>query len=517
MIWNDRRIREWAETGGVAPYADDLVNPASLDLRLGGMIRRHHPLWERLSVIDMRQKIEDGTIEQLPKWGDSTAFGIEWLMPGEFALLHSLEAVCIPPSAASILVLKSSKGRDGYNHSHCLTGDALIDMPRDLSLYPGGVPIRDLVGSSFLTYAFDTNLMRFVLAPAFAFPAKPQTEVVKVTYEWMTGSKWQTDSITCTPDHRFLTLDCRWVEAQNLSGERLMPLWRWHDNRYAWVRINPVTQYKTREHRFVASQVFDLLDNQQVHHINSNRFDNRPENLTPIDSGVHQSFHSSGDRNPFFGKRHSEETRQRLSSVRSGRRLSDSHRRSMSAATSGSNNPRYIDISLGQIVDAYRQTGKLDDAANMLGVHEGTLLNKIRANGFKGAVDFRKHINGMQNHKVVNVECVADHHDTFDICVPDYENFVANGVVVHNSGWGDPGFGYPKDMALSAAEPLRRGAQWTFEVKNIAKWPVKLESGKPFIQMVMMDMCELPQVDYRHTGHYVYQSGPTVAHKEPQP
>lgn len=203
MIWNDRRIREWAQTGGVTPYADDLVNPASLDLRLGGMIRRHHPLWERLSVIDMRHKIEDGTIEQLPKWGDSTPFNVEWLMPDEFALLHSLESVCIPPSAASILVLKSSKGRDGYNHSH--------------------------------------------------------------------------------------------------------------------------------------------------------------------------------------------------------------------------------------------------------------------------------------------------------------------------SGWGDPGFGYPKDMALSVTEPLQRGAQWTFEVKNIAKWPVKLEAGKPFIQMVMMDMCELPQVDYRHTGHYVYQIGPTIAHADTQP
>lgn len=200
MIWNDRRIREWAETGGVTPYAEDLVNPASLDLRLGDHIRRHHPIWERLSVIDMRQKIEDGTIEQLPKWGDATQFSTEWLMPGEFALLSSLEAVSIPPSAASILVLKSSKGRDGYNHSH--------------------------------------------------------------------------------------------------------------------------------------------------------------------------------------------------------------------------------------------------------------------------------------------------------------------------SGWGDPGFGYPKSSLDMLDTATKKGANWTFEVKNIAKWPVKLVAGAPFIQMIMMDMCELPQVDYRFTGRYVYQSGPTIAAPE---
>lgn len=208
MIWNDSKIREWASNGGVTPYDDGLVNPASLDLRLGHFIRRHHPIWERLSVIDMRQKIEDGTIEHLPKWGVAEPFKVEWLMPGEFTLLHSLEAVCIPPSAASILVLKSSKGRDGYNHSH--------------------------------------------------------------------------------------------------------------------------------------------------------------------------------------------------------------------------------------------------------------------------------------------------------------------------SGWGDPGFGYPKEILLDCPSdvsmcvvepPPQKGAQWTFEVKNIAKWPVKLEAGMPFIQMIMMDMIDLPQVDYRYTGHYVYQNGPTFAYE----
>lgn len=517
MIWNDSMIKEWGRNNGVTPFHEVLVNPASLDLCLGNTIRRPHPIWERLSIIDMRQKIADGSIRQLPKWGDATEFVAEWLMPGEFVLLHSLEFVRIPPQVASILVLKSSRGRDGYNHSHCLTGDALIDVPRDLSMYPGGVPVRDLVGTQFLAYSFDINRMKFVLAPATAFAARQNTEVVKVTYEWMTGSEWQRDSITCTPDHRFLTLDCRWVEAQRLQGERLMPLWRWQDDRYALVRTNPVTQYKTREHRFVADQVFDLADSQQVHHINHNKLDNRPENLMPIESGIHQSIHSAGVNNPFFGKRHSDKTREHLSNVRTGKQLSEEHRRSMSRATAGKNNPRYVDISLGQIVDAYRKTGKVSDAAQLLGVHEETLLNKIRANGFSGTVDFRKHVNGMQNHKVVSVESVAERHDTFDVCVPDYENFVANGVVVHNSGWGDPGFGYPradnKTAGINAHIPLLSGAQWTFEIQNISPWPIELVAGTPLIQMVLMDMADEPMHDYRDTGHYVYQAGPTVAHE----
>jgi deoxycytidine triphosphate deaminase len=198
MIWNDRKIYEWASTGGVTPYANDLVNPASLDLRLGNMIRRPDPIWDRLSTVDIDQKIADGSIRDLPKWGEPIEFSSTWLKRGEFVLLHSLEFVCIPPHAASILVLKSSRGRDGMNHSH--------------------------------------------------------------------------------------------------------------------------------------------------------------------------------------------------------------------------------------------------------------------------------------------------------------------------SGWGDPGFGYPKVRLTVTEQPTISGAQWTFEIYNLAKWPIELKAGAPVIQMIMMDMCEAPQVDYRHTGHYVYQSGPTIAH-----
>lgn len=40
---------------------------------------------------------------------------------------------------------------------NCLSGDTLIDLPRNLSTYPDGIPIRDLVGKEFYTYSYDTN------------------------------------------------------------------------------------------------------------------------------------------------------------------------------------------------------------------------------------------------------------------------------------------------------------------------------------------------------------------------
>lgn len=127
MIWNDRRIYEWAATGGVTPFAEDLVNPASLDLRLGSMIREPHEVWSRLSVIDLRQKIADGSIEQLPLWGDPFFFHTYWLMPHgkgcNFVLCHSLEFVNIPDDMAAILYSKSSTGRRGVEHLHAGYGD----------------------------------------------------------------------------------------------------------------------------------------------------------------------------------------------------------------------------------------------------------------------------------------------------------------------------------------------------------------------------------------------------------
>lgn len=123
MIWNDTRIKEWASSGGITPYDEALVNPASLDLRLGNMIREPHKVWSHLSVVDMQKKILDNSIEGLPHWDDAFEFGTYWLYPHKFVLCHSLELVQIPPDVASILVLKSSQGRLGLNHSHSGWGD----------------------------------------------------------------------------------------------------------------------------------------------------------------------------------------------------------------------------------------------------------------------------------------------------------------------------------------------------------------------------------------------------------
>ena len=134
MIWNDSKISAWAASGGVTPFDESCVNPASLDLRLGNQIREPHRCWSHMSEIDIRQHIERGDIDALPKWDEARTFEVFWLYPKRFVLCHSLELVRIPVTVASILVLKSSWGRKGLNHSHSGWGDPGFGLPATQSL-----------------------------------------------------------------------------------------------------------------------------------------------------------------------------------------------------------------------------------------------------------------------------------------------------------------------------------------------------------------------------------------------
>lgn len=119
MIWNDQMIREWAQAGGVTPFEDGCVNPASLDLRLGNMIRAPHKAWSYY--------IPDGAIGKgsspSKMWQEPTEFDRFVLQPGQLVLCHSLEFTTIPGDACAMLLSKSSTGRLGLEHLHAGWGD----------------------------------------------------------------------------------------------------------------------------------------------------------------------------------------------------------------------------------------------------------------------------------------------------------------------------------------------------------------------------------------------------------
>ena len=97
----DHQIRALARNQGlVEPFNPDMVNPASIDVTLGSTIlyegdpAKGEDRWEKVDI--------EG--------------GVYSLAPGEFVLAATEEFVRVPGNLECVFNLKSSRGREGYQH-----------------------------------------------------------------------------------------------------------------------------------------------------------------------------------------------------------------------------------------------------------------------------------------------------------------------------------------------------------------------------------------------------------------
>ena len=94
----DHQIRDLCrKTGLVEPFSPEMVNPASIDVTLGETIL-----------------VENDA-------GNFTPVNIKdeffYMPPGAFVLAHTAELVRIPGNLECTFQLKSSRGREGYEHA----------------------------------------------------------------------------------------------------------------------------------------------------------------------------------------------------------------------------------------------------------------------------------------------------------------------------------------------------------------------------------------------------------------
>lgn len=87
----------------VNPFNPDLLNPASLDLTLG----------DRIMI-----EVADRPELQITGITGHTAEEPYWLQPGEFCLAETREIFSMPDHVCGLFFLKSSRAREGYEHSH---------------------------------------------------------------------------------------------------------------------------------------------------------------------------------------------------------------------------------------------------------------------------------------------------------------------------------------------------------------------------------------------------------------
>lgn len=101
MILCDTEIRALCAEGLVYPYDPELVNPASLDVRLGENI-----LVEAVFTSQMQPRSISGFTQEDPFL----------LRPQEFILAETVETFFLPSFLAGQFALKSSRARSGIEH-----------------------------------------------------------------------------------------------------------------------------------------------------------------------------------------------------------------------------------------------------------------------------------------------------------------------------------------------------------------------------------------------------------------
>lgn len=110
MILSDREITEWCqhEPPLVTPFDPSLVNPASIDVRLGDTL-----------LIESAQSRE---LVQYPLHRHSETDPYE-LRPGQFCLAQTVETFNIPDTIAAEFRLKSSRAREGLDQALAVWAD----------------------------------------------------------------------------------------------------------------------------------------------------------------------------------------------------------------------------------------------------------------------------------------------------------------------------------------------------------------------------------------------------------
>lgn len=97
--WEIRSLCEASQM--VWPFDEKLLNPASLDVRLGFNLMVEVREQPELMRIDISDRTEDDPY---------------LLLPGEVCLAETVEQFNLPENISAEFVLKSSRARDFYNH-----------------------------------------------------------------------------------------------------------------------------------------------------------------------------------------------------------------------------------------------------------------------------------------------------------------------------------------------------------------------------------------------------------------
>lgn len=285
----------------------------------------------------------------------------------------------------------------------CVSGDTLV------STINGKFPIKDLVGKNPYVYCTDGN-GNVLVRQSNKVWKKGTKKTVKILID-------NDDCIICTPEHEVMLSNGKYKKAKDLKfGDSLAAF---HKRLYHnYLHLSVAGSRKTiAEHIAVAECKFGkypitkFLDDGRtfddsseiIHHIDNNHVNNDPDNLQIITRKEHSEIHYNDSYKVL------KINREKIANDRRGKTYKEYY-----------GEDKGIEISKKRV-----QTSKKNNIKPWNFGLSGQLYKDHYQVGFSN--QFKK----ASNHKVVSV---IDNgvQDVYDMSVPDYHNFVANGIFVHN-------------------------------------------------------------------------------------
>jgi ribonucleotide reductase alpha subunit len=235
----------------------------------------------------------------------------------------------------------------------CVTGETLIAVA-DGREY---VSIRDLAKEKKDVPVYSYNMVtKQIEIKTARNPRKTQknAKILKITFD-------DKSSIKLTENHRLLMKNGEYKEAKDIKiKERIMPFNKWQTKginkgsrcKYWYVHLNSQERTCKAEHNLIYKYIYgeDLKDGYCIHHKDRNGTNNSFENLEYIKCSEHSKMHMliknpmkdgwwdnlsdeeknkhkkkmsllvSGEKNPMYGKKHSEETKRKISKALIGKK-----------------------------------------------------------------------------------------------------------------------------------------------------------------------------------------------------
>jgi dCTP deaminase len=473
--------------------------------------------------------------------------------PNSFALARTVEFFRIPRDVLTICLGKSTYAR-------CFSGDTRV------ALLDGTAPtLEEMVkraeqGEVFWGYSIgQCGQIVAALLEAPRYIGRDQL----IEIELDSG-----ETIACTPDHKFLSRDGRMVEAGNLRpGSSLMPLYRSVRRGYEMI-------YQTSNNRMYPTHrladewnlrhgVYNDEMGTHRQHIDNERRNNYPWNITRMEAGEHLRYHNQRNYGDGF------DAQEHAAAIKAGiQRLAQqpqwqenfsqvqqralnfwhddkyaamrekilTQRQNPSDATrfahSQATLARYADPQVrGQHSELMQQAWLNDDArrlkqaeiARQINIREEITAEVVRevldkTDSIRGAANylhcdrsvFRRfpeqldsfRSTATRNHKVAAVRTRAGEHDVYCLTVPEAGNFALEaGVFVSNCGI---------IVNVTPLEPEWEG-HVTLEFSNTTTLPAKIYANEGVAQMLFFGSDEVCETSYKDRGgKYQGQTGVTL-------